>query len=126
MLCFIITNQKFETQPETNKQTNKKKTKKDVKEVLLKSIKETDDEYDPNLDEMGENVRILKNVITVIKRYEDIIKTQKKKIICLVDKQGQILNKIENSEQLCETVDLSKSTIYFESMCTSLSPNARF
>ena len=89
----------------------------------MKSIKESDDEYDPNLNEMGENVRISNYAKTVIKWYEDFIKAQKMKIISLV---GQKLNTIENSEQLYGTADLSKSAIYFESMRTCLSPNTRF
>ena len=123
LLLSQMTNSKHSLE-QTNKQTKQKKqTKKDVNQELLKSIKESDDEYDPNLNEMGENVRISNYAKTVIKWYEDFIKAQKMKIISLV---GQKLNTIENSEQLYGTADLSKSAIYFESMRTCLSPNTRF
>ena len=62
-----MTNSKHSLE-QTNKQTKQKKqTKKDVKQELLKSTKESDDEYDPNLNEMGENVRISNYAKTVIK-----------------------------------------------------------
>ena len=126
LLLSQMTNSKHSLE-QTNKQTKQKKqTKKDVKQELLKSIKESDDEYDPNLNEMGENVRISNYAKTVIKWYEDFIKAQKMKIISLAAKQGQKLNTFENSEQLYGTADLSKSAIYFESMRTCLSPNTRF
>lgn len=53
----------------------------------------------------------LEATITIIKRYEEIVKIQKKKIIIMVVTQGQI-NK--DSEQFCKTVGLSKSTINFK------------
>lgn len=43
---------------------------------------------------MGENVRELEDAVIFVKRWEEIIKTQKKRIICLVAKQGQIFKKI--------------------------------
>ena len=59
----------------------------------MKLIKESDDEYDSNLDEMGENISKLEDVITVIKLYEEIVKMQKQQIISLLAQQGQVLKK---------------------------------
>ena len=64
--------------------SKKNKSKEDLIEKLSKSIKESKDEFDPNLHEMGEDVRMLGYVITVIKRYKNITKIQKKNMIKLV------------------------------------------
>ena len=45
---------------------------------------------------MRSNVRNLEDVITVIKQYKEIIKTQKYQIIHFVAKQEQIFKKIRN------------------------------
>ena len=37
---------------------------------MLKSIKERNDEYEPNLHEMSKNVRKLKDAINIIKQYD--------------------------------------------------------
>ena len=73
----------------------KKKSKEDVKKELLKSIKVINDEFDPNLHEMRENLRKLDFVINVIERYKKITKAQKKNIIKLVAKHGQMLKEFK-------------------------------
>ena len=50
-----------------------------MKRELLNSVKESDEEYNYSLSET--DVAELKDSITIIQKYEDIIKTQKKKII---------------------------------------------
>ena len=75
-------------------------------------IKESDDEYHPNLDEMGENISKLEDVITVIKLYEEIIKMQKQQIISLLSQQGQILKKNKYLGGVVWDYGLSKLTIY--------------
>ena len=52
----------------------KKKMKEGIKEKLINSQKESDDEYDLNVVEIGEGIKKLENAITIIKRYEEIIK----------------------------------------------------
>ena len=74
-------------------------------------IKESDDEYHPNLDEMGENISKLEDVITVIKLYEEIIKMQKQQIISLLAQQGHILKKKYLGGVVWDH-GLSKLTIY--------------
>lgn len=39
-------------------------------------MKESDYDYDPSLDEIGEGIKKLEDTVTVIKRYEEIMKTQ--------------------------------------------------
>ena len=75
---------------------------------LLNLAKENNDGYDSKTD-----VTELKDALIIIQKYEDIIKTQKKKMR-LVAKQGHILKKYKDSEQIFEAVDLSKSTVYFK------------
>ena len=52
--------------------------------------------------------------IIVIKRYEETTRTQKKKIINFVGMQGQLLKKFKDDENLFETLNQSKSIIYFQ------------
>ena len=49
-----------------------------MKKELLKLIKESDEGYYSNLNEMSENVIRLKEAIAVIKCYEEIIKTKRR------------------------------------------------
>ena len=49
--------------------------------------------HDPNLTKIDENVRKLQDAVTVIKRYKEIIKTQKKRIVTPMKNQGQTLKK---------------------------------
>ena len=61
---IFITNQKFKMKfliicSKHARNNKKKKTRENVKEDLLKSIKENDNESDPNLGEMCGNVRKL-------------------------------------------------------------------
>lgn len=74
-------------------------------------MKESEDEHDPNLTKIDENVRKLQDAVTFIRRYKETIKTQKKRRVTLMKNQGQTL-KNKDSEQFFETAGLSKSTIY--------------
>ena len=47
----------------TTAKNKKQKTKDGVKEELLKSIRESHNEYDSSLDEVGENVMKLKDAV---------------------------------------------------------------
>ena len=56
-------------------------------------MKESEDEHDPNLTKIDENVRKLQDAVTFIRRYKETIKTQKKRIVTLMKNQGQTLKK---------------------------------
>lgn len=56
----------------------------------------------------------LENAISVIKKYEELIMTQNKKIIELLLKQGCILKQFKNTENFSKTLGISRSTIYFK------------
>ena len=52
--------------------------------------------------------------MVIIRRYEDIIKTQNKKAIGYIAKQGEILKKFKDTQNFFDNVGQSKSTIYFK------------
>ena len=93
---------------------NSKKTEEFVKAEMLRSLKETNEECDAPLDEMGNQMTRHDDPASIIKQYEEIILTQEKKIVGLLIKQGYILKKFNDKEHFFETVGLSKSTIYFK------------
>lgn len=66
----------------------------------MNSIKERNDEYGSSLGQIDGNFTELEEVIAAIEKYENIIKTQNKKIISFVAKQGQIFKKFKDSKQL--------------------------
>ena len=65
------------TEHSQKQQQLKKGTKGDMKGEPLNSIKENNDKYDSNLDGIGENFTELEDVIASIKKYKNIMKTQK-------------------------------------------------
>ena len=61
---------------------------------------------------MGENVRELEDAVIFVKRWEDIIKTQKKRIICLVAKQGQIFKKFQELAKIFWDIGSQISSLF--------------
>lgn len=55
---------------------------------------------------------MLEDAISVTKQYEEVIATQIKKIIGLMFRQGVILKDFKETENIYETVGLSRSSIY--------------
>ena len=94
------------------KSVKKKKTLEKVKQELLNSLKENDEEEEPGLKETTNATSDPQEAILIICRYEDIIKTQNKKTIGYIGKQGQLLKKFKATGQFFENVGQSKSTIY--------------
>lgn len=56
----------------------------------------------------------LEDAISVIKKYEELIMPQNKKIIELLLKQGCILKQFKNTENFSKTLGISRSTVYFK------------
>lgn len=87
-------------------------------------MKQSKDEYELGLEEIVKNkkepeeaIKIEpEEAIKILNRYKEILKTQKKRIINIADKQGQLSKRFKESEQLFETVGLSRSTIYFKTI----------
>ena len=50
--------------------------------------------------------------IGLINRHEEIIKTQHKRFIAYIAKQGEILKKNKDRENFFENVEQSRSTVY--------------
>lgn len=52
--------------------------------------------------------------IILINQYKDLIKTQRKKVIAYVAKQGEILKKLKDLENFFENAEQSWSTVYYK------------
>ena len=78
---------------------------------MLNSLQENDVE-EQGLNKTGNNVNNSQEAIIIIRRYEDIIKTQNKKAIGYIGKQGQLLKKFKDTEHFFDNVYQSRSTIY--------------
>ena len=90
-----------------------KKTKEIVQKELIDSIKDKYEIEKPELEERVQNITDIAEAIIVIKKYEEIIRTQEKKIINIAGMQGQLLKEFKDNEIFFETLNQSKSTIYF-------------
>ena len=75
----------------------KKKTKEIRKRELLNSLQENDDVEEQALNKTANTVSISQEAILIINRYEDIIKTQNKKAIEFIGKQGQLLKNFKDT-----------------------------
>ena len=58
----------------------------------MNSLKENDDVEEQRLNETANNINNSQEAIVLIRRYEEIIKTQNKKAIGYTAKQGELLN----------------------------------
>ena len=56
----------------------------------------------------------LKDCISLVKKYEDLLKSSNKKIINIVAKQGELLKRFKDSDEFFDGVGLSRSNIYFK------------
>ena len=58
----------------------------------MNSLKENDDVEEQRLNETANNINNSQEAIVLIRRYEEIIKTQNKKAIGYTAKRGELLN----------------------------------
>ena len=95
---------------------NKKKTPEMIKKELLASILEVSNEEEDYLliKEEVNNPKELKDGISLIKKYENLLKGANKKIIKIVGKQGELLKRFKDEEQFFDCVGLNRSNIYFK------------
>ena len=75
-------------------------------------MKEDNDEFDPELNEISINKRNPEEFISIIMYYMEILKTENKQVINFAGRQGQLLKQFKETEQFLEIVDLSQFTIY--------------
>ena len=81
-----------------SKSKTKKKTNESIKRELLNSLKENNDVEEQGLNKTVNNVNNSQEAIVIIRRYEDIIKTQNKKAVGYIAKQGQLLKKFKDTQ----------------------------
>ena len=93
------------------KSETKKKTNESIKRQPLNALKENDDIEEQGLDETVNNVSNSQEAIVIIRRYEEIIKTQNKKSIRYSSKQGKYLKKFKYAEDFSDKV--GQNFIYF-------------
>ena len=88
----------------------KKKANKKVKEEPLNSLRETNEaeetEINPTIN--------LTEAIELINHYEEIIKTQNKRFMRYIYKQGEILKMFKETESFFYNAGQSRSGIYFK------------
>ena len=73
-------------------------------------MQRNDDVEEQGLNKTANNVKNSQETIHIINRYEDIIKTQNKKAIGYISKQGKLFKKFKDTEN----VGQNRSTIYFK------------
>ena len=97
-----------------SKSKTKKKTNESIKRELLNSLKENDDAEEHGFSKTANNVNNSQEAIVIIRRYEEIIKTQNKKAIGHIGKQEELLKKFKKTENFFYSIGQSRSTIYFK------------
>ena len=97
-----------------SKRIAKNRTNETIKQELLISLQEDDDVEEQGLNETVNNVNSFQEATKIINRYEDIIKTQIRKAIGYIGKQGELLKKFKDTENFFDNVCQSRSTIYLK------------
>ena len=99
-----------------SRNVKKSNTSEIVKQKLLASIAEHSD-GEEDYFELNEKVRNAKqpgDSIALVKKYENILKGTKKKIINIVGKQSELLKCFRDEDEFFDRIDLSRSNIYFK------------
>ena len=68
-------------------------------------------------DELNEKVVKYEEAVSIVRAYEDIIKTKKKNIICVVYRQGLIFKRFKGKDNLVRIIKefgISKSNMIFK------------
>ena len=85
-LSFLTQLKPIENVRMVSKSITKKKTNEIIKRELLNSLQDNDDIEEQGLNETAN----LQEALRIINRYDDIIKTQNKKAIEYIGKQGEL------------------------------------
>ena len=93
---------------------NRKKTPEMIKKELEESILEVSEEENANLNKEVKNVKSLNEGISLVQKYENLLKGANKKFINLVGKQGKLLKRFKEEDEFFDCVGLSRSNIYFK------------
>ena len=97
------------------KRMKTKKTHETIKKELPESISEVFEEEDYlQICEEVKNAKDLKDSISLVKKYEDLLRNSNKKITNIVAKQGKMLKRFKDSDEFFDGIGLSRSNIYFK------------
>ena len=66
-----------------------------IKKELQESVLEVSEEQNANLNEEVKNRKSLNQGISLVKKYENLLKGANKKVINIVGKQGQLLKRLK-------------------------------
>ena len=85
-----------------------------IKKELQASTIEVSEKGNANLNEEVKNTKEVKEGISLVKKYENLLKRANKKIINIVGKQGKLLKRFKEEDEFFDCVGLSRSNIYFK------------
>ena len=77
---------------------NRKKTPEMIKKELQESILEVSEEENANLNEEVKDVKSLNEGISLVQKYENVLKGANKKMINIVGKQGELLKRFKEED----------------------------
>ena len=80
-----------------------------IKNELIASILEVFEAQNDSQMNEKVNAKELKDGISLVKKYEDLLKGANRKIINIVGKQGELLKRFKDSELSFDRVGLSRS-----------------
>ena len=89
------------------RKTNRKKTPEIIKKEWQESILQVSEEENANLNEQVKNAKSLNEGISLIQKYENLLKGADKKVINILGKQGKLLKRFKEEDELFDCVGLS-------------------
>ena len=109
-----------------SKSITKKKTNEIVKRELLNSIQENDDVKEQGLNETVSSFNNSQEAVLIIHHYKDIIKTENKKAIGYIGKQGKLFKKFKDTEHFYIKILLDKFLKKYPSLKKSIQQQSYF
>ena len=93
----------------------------DQASLLIKScyytfftIEIADEEDYSGLNKEVKNAKEPKGATSIIKKYEQLLRGENRKIINIMEKQGELLKKFKEKDEFFSRVGLNRSNIYFK------------
>ena len=96
------------------RETNRREMLEMIKKELQESILEVSEEENGALKEEVKNTKSLNEGISLVQKYENLLKGANKKFINLVGKQGKLLKRFKEEDEFFDCVGLIRSNIYFK------------
>ena len=81
------------------RKTNRKKTPEIIKKEWQESILQVSEEENANLNEQVKNAKSLNEGISLIQKYENLLKGADKKVINILGKQGKLLKRFKEEDE---------------------------